>query len=93
LQEKYNTSKTNRDKSEELLKSTQQESDNKRGDIDSLSLKVINSQKELDKVNKELLDIKQFNSSMLGEIAVAKTTTYQTDESLLKKEQLKKDQV
>ncbi|KAA6384894.1 MAG: putative flagellar-associated protein 172 [Streblomastix strix] len=92
LQERFNVAKSEKDKSDSNLKNAQEETDKKHEELSNLQLKVANSQRELDKANSDLMELKQFNETVLGNIAVYRRTTYHTDEALQQQESQKKEQ-
>ncbi|KAK2963335.1 putative flagellar-associated protein 172 [Blattamonas nauphoetae] len=92
LKDNYNLEKEKRDKSDEDLITAQDEVNNKKGTLSGLQLKVANTQRELDKANEKLMDLKQYNEQILSEIAVARRDTYHTDDTLAQQEQQKQEQ-
>ncbi|KAA6374817.1 MAG: hypothetical protein EZS28_029655 [Streblomastix strix] len=58
-------------------------------EVSDLQLKVANCQGKLDQAKSDLMDLKQFNETVLGNIAVYR---YETDEALHQQESQKKEQ-
>jgi chromosome segregation ATPase len=92
LQERYNTSKLDHEQSEADLNRAQEDADAKKAALSGLQAKVAKSQRELDEANREVLDLRHYNETVMGEIAVARRDAYHTDETLMGQEQRKKDQ-
>ncbi|KAH7832548.1 putative Coiled-coil domain-containing protein 40 [Monocercomonoides exilis] len=92
FQERFNAGKVDREKSDEDLKKAQDETDAKRNILTQLAAKVAKSQRELDEANEELMKLKHYNDTVVGEIAVARRDAYHTDETLMQQEAAKQEQ-